>query len=118
MNINNNLFERHAQVLFIRVSFGGAVLMFGGATVCRIRLPQPKRTTTSRQFFDRVSAMLKEPQRLRGKYIEFDKTSHCPPFKKLLKHDDQLSSKDKSTSSWTWTTSQRLENVFYRNVRH
>ena len=26
--------------------FGGAVLLFGGATVCRIRLSQPRRTTT------------------------------------------------------------------------
>ena len=66
-------------------------------------------------FQQRVSAMPKAPQRLRGKYIEFDETSHCPPFKKLLKRDDQLSSKNMSTLSWT--TSQRLENVFYRNIR-
>ena len=26
--------------------------------------------------------MPKAPQRLRGKYMEFDETSHCPPFKK------------------------------------
>ena len=80
------------------------VALFGGATVCRIRLPQPRRTTTSRNirlanlavFQQRVSAMPKAPQRLRGKYLEFDETSHCPPFKKLLKCDDQLSSKDTS----------------------
>ena len=33
-------------------------------------------------FQQRVSAMPKAPQRLRGKYIEFDEKSHCPPFKK------------------------------------
>ena len=54
-------------------------------------------------FQQRVSAMPKAPQRLRGKYLKFDETSDCPPFKKLLKRDDQLSSKDTST---TWTTSQ------------
>ena len=43
-------------------------------------------------FQQRVSAMPKAPQRLRGKYIEFDETSHWSLFKKLLKHDDQLSS--------------------------
>ena len=46
--------------------------------------------------------------KIAGEYIKFDETSHCPPFKKLSKRDDQLSSKDTSTSSWT--TSQRLEN--------
>ena len=40
---------------------------------------------------------------------------HCPPFNKLSKRDVQLSSKDTSTSSWT--TLQRLKNVFYRNIR-
>ena len=57
----------------------------------------------------------KRPKDCRGKYIEFDETSHCPLFKKLSKRDDQLSPKDTSTSSWT--TSQRLENVFYQNIR-
>ena len=33
-------------------------------------------------FQQRVSAMPKAPQRLRGKYIEFEATSHCTPFKK------------------------------------
>ena len=37
-------------------------------------------------------------------------------FKKLSKCDDQLSSKDTSTSSWTTSTSQRLENVFYSTM--
>ena len=67
------------------------------------------------QFSNRVSAMPKAPQRLRGKCIEFDETSHCPPFKKLLKINGQRSSKNTSTSSWT--TSQRLENIFYRSIR-
>ena len=40
--------------------------------------------------------MPKASQRLWGKYIEFDETSHSPPIKKLLKRDDQLSSKDTS----------------------
>ena len=70
-------------------------------------------------FQQRLSAMPKAPLKLQGKYIEFDETSHCPLFKKLSKCDDQLSSKNTSMSSWTtsWTTSQRLENVFYRNIR-
>ena len=55
-------------------------------------------------FQQRVSAMPKVPQRLRGKYIEIDKTSHCPSFKKQLKRDDQLSSKN--TLTLLWTTSQ------------
>ena len=48
--------------------------------------------------------MPKAPQRLRGKYIEFDETSHCPSFKKQLKRDDQLSSKN--TLTLLWITSQ------------
>ena len=67
-------------------------------------------------FQQRVSAMPKAPQRLWGKSIEFDETSHCPPFKILLKRDDQLPSKDTSTSLWTTSMSQLLENVFYRNT--
>ena len=66
-------------------------------------------------FSNRVSDMPKAPQRLRGKYIKFDETSHCSPFKKYQR-DDQLSSKDTSTSSRT-SQRQRLENVFYRNIR-
>ena len=85
------------QALLIRVPFGGAILLFGGATVCRIRLPQPLNQDERQRvatfianlavFQQRVSAMPKAPQRLRGKYIEFDETSHC-----------QLSSKDTSTT--------------------
>ena len=52
-----------------------------------------------------------------GNTLCLEETCHCPSFKKLSKRDDQLSSKDTSTSSWTMSTSQRLENVFYRNIR-
>ena len=62
----------------------------------------------------RMSAMPEAPQRQWGKVNEFDETCHCLLVNKLSKHDDQLSSKDKSASSWT--TSQRLENMFYRNI--
>ena len=49
--------------MFIRIPFGGAGLLFGGATICRIRLSQPKRTChyVHRQFG--VSAMPEALQR-------------------------------------------------------
>ena len=56
------------QALFIRVLFGGAVLLFGGTTVCCIRLNQDERQhvtmfIASLVFQQRVSAMPEAPQR-------------------------------------------------------
>ena len=60
-------------------------LLFSGATVCRILNERQQVATFIANlavFQQRVSTMPKAPQRLRGKYIEFDETSHCPPIKK------------------------------------
>ena len=80
--------------------YPGSVWWHCFAVWWRHRLPYTTPSTKTNDnvhladFQQRVSAMPKTPQRLRGKYIEFDETSHCPPFKKLSKRDDQLSSKD------------------------
>ena len=106
-NLFNNIIKKKKKyssamrnLCLLRVPFGGTVLLFGSATVCHIWFSPPRWTTTCynvhRQFGSfstttKVSAMPEAPQRL-GEYIKFAETCHCPSFKKLSKHDDQLSS--------------------------
>ena len=75
-----------AQALFIRVPFGGATVV----------------SSPIWQFFYKECLLCqKRPKDSRKNTLNLDETCHCPSSKKLSKHDDQLSSKDTSTSSWT-----------------